>query len=241
MGVSGSLRDMDLTTLISILCNEGSQARLRVQRGQQEAELYFDEGNIVHIVMGKRQGEEVLYGLLKWDDGQFELERDVPAPARTVQTNWSNLVLVGMQQLDEAGREAQLLAEKEKEEQAMSALEDMLHEMAGEIPGFIASDVVGMDGLSVGSYTTDRKFDSEAASAQFALVMKLVQRTCAEIKGGEVEDNLVTTDRLYITTRFLGDGSYYVAIAVEKSTASLGNVRLVTRRYAPRLWNAIPK
>lgn len=101
MGVKGNLKDMSLTGLISINCNEGNQACLHLQRGTQEALIYFDAGQIVHMVLDGQEGEKVLCDLLLWEDGVFELERDVPPPARTVFTPWTNLVLEGMQILDE--------------------------------------------------------------------------------------------------------------------------------------------
>ncbi len=123
----------------------------------------------------------------------------------------------------------------------MAAIQDMLKEMAGEIPGFVSADVTGMDGLAIASYSANPNFDAEAASAQFALVMKLVQRTAAQLKAGDVEDNLVTTNNIYILTRFLGDGSYFLSVAVDKEMASLGNVRLMSRQYAADIWDTVPR
>jgi len=123
----------------------------------------------------------------------------------------------------------------------MATLTEVLKEMASEIPGFVASDVVGMDGVSIAGHAVDPKFDAEAAAAQFAMVMKLVQKSSGQLKVGAVEDNLVTTDKAYVITRFLGDGSYYLGVAVNKEDSSLGNVRLVSRQFSDAVWNAIPK
>ncbi len=242
MAVHGNLRDMTLTTLITVNCNEHNQGRLRLQQGPQEAFIYFDAGQIAHIVLGDQEGEEVITELLTWEDGEFELELDIPPPARTVTTPWSNLVLEGLRRLDEkvAEQEAPLIPFTE-EEPKMAKLNDLLKEMAGEIPGFIATDVVGMDGISIAGYTADPAFNAEAASAQFALVMKLVQKTVDMLKAGEFEDNLVTTDKAYILTRMLGDGSYYLGVAVDRNAASLGNLRMIARQYTDALWSAIPK
>jgi DNA-binding response OmpR family regulator/predicted regulator of Ras-like GTPase activity (Roadblock/LC7/MglB family) len=131
--------------------------------------------------------------------------------------------------------------EEPMEDNEMANLQDVLKDMANDIPGFVSSDVVGMDGLSIAGHASDPDFDSEAASAQFALVMKLVQKTTGQLDAGEVQDNLVTTEGAYILTRFLGDGSYYLGVAVSKDEGSLGNMRLITRTYADKLWDAIPK
>ncbi len=255
MAIQGDLKDMDLTALISVNCNEGNQARLRVQHESEEAFVFFDGGQIVHMELGDQIGESVIDELLTWEDGSFELDMQVPPPAHTVHTSWSNLVLDGMRRIDEnaAAKQEQSneqslenwlddidLAQHE-EVNEMAKLNDLLQEMAQEIPGLISTDVVGMDGLSIAHYATSPEFDAEAASAQFALVMKLVQKTIGQLKAGTVEDNLVTTNHAYVITRFLGNGTYYLSIAVNKETASLGNVRLVSRQYANLLWDAIPR
>ncbi len=123
----------------------------------------------------------------------------------------------------------------------MANLQDILKDLANDIPGFISADVVGMDGLSIAGYASSPDFDAEAASAQFALVMKLVSKTAEQLGSGEVQDNLVTTEDAYVLARFLGDGSYYLGVAVSKDMGSLGNVRLMTRNYADDIWDAIPR
>ncbi|TKJ28270.1 MAG: hypothetical protein CEE40_11895 [Chloroflexi bacterium B3_Chlor] len=102
MAVKGDLRDMDLSSIISINCNEMNQARLLIRNEGREATVFFQDGNIVHMSLDSLEGEEVIYELLAWDDGTFELEQGIAAPTRTVTTGWSELVLEGMQQLDEA-------------------------------------------------------------------------------------------------------------------------------------------
>ena len=77
-------------------------------------------------------------------------------------------------------------------------------------------------------------------AAQLALIMKLVQKSVDQLDE-EVEDNLVTTEVVYILSHFLGDGSYFLGVAVDKKTGSLGNMRLMTRQFADDIWGAIPK
>ena len=122
----------------------------------------------------------------------------------------------------------------------MAKLNDLLKEMAGEIPGFIATGIVGMDGLAIAQHAADPNFSIETASAQFTLVTKLAHKNASQL-GDEMEDNLTTTDQAYLITHFLGDGSYHQGIAVDKQAGSLGNVRLMVRQYADALWDAIPK
>lgn len=123
----------------------------------------------------------------------------------------------------------------------MTKLEQLLQEVRSELgTDFIATDIVGMDGLSIAGGSANPAFDASAASARFAMVMKLAANVSDKIKMGTVEDSLVTTDQAYIITRFLGDGSYYWGLAVTRN-ATLGAVRMVMNEYADQLWAAIPK
>jgi predicted regulator of Ras-like GTPase activity (Roadblock/LC7/MglB family) len=101
MAVQGNLIDISLSSLISINCNEMNQARLLVKHQDQEGSVFFDEGDIVHMTLGSQEGEDVIFELLTWEDGTFELTKDVRAPKRSVQTNWSHLLLEGLRRMDE--------------------------------------------------------------------------------------------------------------------------------------------
>jgi predicted regulator of Ras-like GTPase activity (Roadblock/LC7/MglB family) len=123
----------------------------------------------------------------------------------------------------------------------MTKLDDLVQEIRSELGAdFVSTDVVGMDGLSIAGQSADPNFDGSAASARFAMVMKLSEQVSKKINMGTVDDNLVTTDQAYIISRFLGDGSYYWGVAVTRN-AVLGLVRMVMNEYADQLWNAIPR
>jgi predicted regulator of Ras-like GTPase activity (Roadblock/LC7/MglB family) len=97
-----------------------------------------------------------------------------------------------------------------------------------------------MDGLSIAGGSMDPGFNSSEASARVAMVMKLAANVTTKVGMGVVDDNLVTTDRSYMLTRFLGDGTYFLNVAVTRN-AILGSVRLMMNEYAPQLWEAIPR
>lgn len=82
-------------------------------------------------------------------------------------------------------------------------------------------------------------FDSTDSSARFAAVMKLSASVSSKLNMGAVDDNLITTDKVYILSRFLGDSSYFWVLAVTRD-ATLGTVRMMMNEYAPLLWDAIP-
>lgn len=122
----------------------------------------------------------------------------------------------------------------------MTKLEQLLQSVRTEMGmDFVSTDVVGMDGLSVGGGSADPNFDSSAASARFAMVIKLGSKVADKIGLGAVDDILVATDHAYILARFIGDGSYYWGMAVTRD-ATLGMVRMVMNEYADQIWAAIP-
>jgi len=123
----------------------------------------------------------------------------------------------------------------------MTKLEQILQQVRTELGAdFVSTDVVGMDGLSIAGGSVVADFDSTAASARFAMVMKLAANVSSKIGVVAVEDSLVTTDQAYIITRFLGDGSYYWGLAVTRN-ATLGMVRTLMNEYADQIWKAVPK
>jgi len=122
----------------------------------------------------------------------------------------------------------------------MAKLDQLLQQVRNQLGAeFISTDVVGMDGLSIAGLAASTDFNAGEVSTRFAMVMKLAQRASATMGIGNVDDNLVTTDRVYVLSRFLGNGSYYWGLTVAKD-ATLGAVRLLMNEYANQIWDAIP-
>ncbi|MCX7839111.1 MAG: hypothetical protein N2559_06600 [Anaerolineae bacterium] len=122
----------------------------------------------------------------------------------------------------------------------MAKLDQLLQEVRAALGAdFVSTDIVGTDGISIAGGSVNPDFDSTEASARFAMVMKLASQVSNKIGIGAVDDLLVTTDKVFIITRFLGNGSYYWGLAVTKN-ATLGSVRVLMNEYADQLWDAIP-
>ena len=239
MTIKGNLSEMSLPTLVQMTCQEGTRAALSLVHGEQEAVLYFDRGNIVHAVMDNRAGEEVVYQVLNWQDGEFGLEADIPPPDNTVMTPWSTLLMDGLQQIDEERWD--LADDLMKEEYEMPEnMRDILAELGEQVPGFIAAGVVGMDGLGIAQHAVNG-VDVEAINAQMTLLIKLVDTTVTKIQAGMIEDFLLTTDHAYLLIRFLEGSDYFLGIAADKSKVNLGGMRLNSRVYSGRINDAMPR
>lgn len=123
----------------------------------------------------------------------------------------------------------------------MTKLDESIQKIRNELAAdFVGTDVVGMDGMSIAGLSLDPNYDNSVASANFSMVMKLGEKVCAKTNMGKLDDNLVTTDKVYILTRFLGNGEYFWGLTVTRN-ATLGSVRMLMNEYADQLWDAIPR
>lgn len=105
MAVQGDLSDIDITSVIQVLCTERRRAGLVMRRRGEEGVIFFDNGEIVHAMLGPLEGEEAVYQLLSWRDGTFRMTDKVRTPSRTVRTGWNALLMEGMRKIDEDRRE----------------------------------------------------------------------------------------------------------------------------------------
>jgi len=146
MGIKGKLRDMTIADLIQHTCQDRKTARLKIQHHNQQATLYFMDGNVVHAALGDLAGEEVVYHILQWENGTFDLETGVKPPATTISHGWASLLMEGAQRIDEAQHEketsklSQLLSGKEKHmniKRFSKIVEDLKEDLGA---GLVATD-----------------------------------------------------------------------------------------------------
>lgn len=123
----------------------------------------------------------------------------------------------------------------------MTKLDQLVQQIRVELGSdFISTDIVGSDGLSIAGGAMDPDFNNSEAAARYAMIMKLASKVSDKLALGAVDDNLTTTDKVMILTRFLGDGSYFWELVIRKD-ATLGSARIMMNEYAPELWSAIPR
>jgi CheY-like chemotaxis protein/predicted regulator of Ras-like GTPase activity (Roadblock/LC7/MglB family) len=162
--VHGNLRSMSLPSIVQINCTERNQARLRIRHDGQEGSIFFADGEVVHAAAGSQVGEEAVYALLAWEDGDFDLEMDIPATQHTVTTGWSGLLLEGMRRLDEktAGLEELEIEEKGVKDEMIQDLAKTLT----RIEGVTGAVVAARDGIVL-MHELEGDPDKEGAVAVF--------------------------------------------------------------------------
>lgn len=244
MGMSGNLTGLAAADLIQLNCVDQKVARLQIAHANQTAEIFFSDGQIVHAVSGSQKGEEVVYQVLGWNEGEFNLENDINSPETTIKRSWPSLLLEGARRLDEKGVDLPSTdseQEPESKENGMTQkFEEILTELAGEVSGFRGSFLIGVDGINLASKCIG-ELDLELASAQMASLLKLVNSSTEKIGAGNLEDNLTTTENEYILMRYLPGKEYFLGISADRKTGHLGNMRLMSKMYTERLAKAMPR
>lgn len=108
MAVEGDLKDLEITSLIQVLCTERRSAGVVVRRRGEEGVIFLDHGEVVHAMLGPLEGEEAAYQLFTWRDGTFRITDQARARTRTIETGWRHLMMEAMRQLDESRRDLKL-------------------------------------------------------------------------------------------------------------------------------------
>ena len=240
----GDLQDMAIADLVQLNCQGNKTACLMINHHSKQGMLYFKGGNVVHAVLDGEDGEESAYKILGWQEGTFDLQPGVEPPTLSITRGWSGLLIEGARRLDEESSISSsfdfiptLLSVVDTMAQKLDA---MLKELSGEIDGYIASNVVGMDGINI-AFHTNSKLDIEAVSAQMTMLFKLVDTSVSKTLNGHMEDNVLTTSNIYLYTRYLPDKQYFLGVITDRKTASLGNLRLICKIYVDRIQKIMPR
>jgi predicted regulator of Ras-like GTPase activity (Roadblock/LC7/MglB family) len=157
MPIVGNLKEMPLPSLIETNCRALQSARLHLSHRDQEGEVYFSDGQVVHAATASNRGEPALWQLMQWTEGTFVLENEFPAPERSIDRPWSDLLLDAMlHQADwnaDKAREAPMPAD---EIQKLKAIEG--------VTGVITA---GRDGVVMGASVPEGNGEAEAAVTVF--------------------------------------------------------------------------
>jgi len=102
-GFTGAISLPVLPDLIQVYTTAMTTGALTIRRGLDTGTIWIDRGSMVHAVCGDLSGEEAVYRLLEWRDGEFSLDAGTQAPARTIAASWQAVLMEGCRRLDEAG------------------------------------------------------------------------------------------------------------------------------------------
>ena len=90
-----------LPDVIQFLSGARKTGVLRLLEGKETGEIFLEKGRIVHAVIGDQAGEEAVYELVLWNQGEFLFEPGVTTDKSTVNKGNTNLLMEAARQRDE--------------------------------------------------------------------------------------------------------------------------------------------
>jgi len=106
--IQGRLEEMSMTDLLQSLEMGQKSCRLMVRKGSEQGELYFAGGQCRDAKSGKIDGDDAVYKVILWTEGEFEIDFNAAnASTRTTTTKTTTgLLMEAMRLMDEASRDA---------------------------------------------------------------------------------------------------------------------------------------
>lgn len=103
----GSLAQMNVIDLLQSLELGRKSCLLTLSRNGDRCELYVQEGQITHATYGPLSGDDAVYKVLSWQDGNFQIDFEGRASEQTTTRSTQGLLMEGLRLLDEANRDAE--------------------------------------------------------------------------------------------------------------------------------------
>jgi CheY-like chemotaxis protein len=100
--VTGSLAQMGFVDMIQILAAGQKSSHILLSAGEKRAEVYIQNGEIVHAKLEDVEGADAFYKLMQWQDGTFIAQRCSDFPERTVTRSVMSLLMEGARIADES-------------------------------------------------------------------------------------------------------------------------------------------
>ncbi len=106
--IQGRLEEMSMIDLMQSLEMGQKSCRLVVQKNGEQGELFFANGQCRDAKMGGTEGDDAVYKVLLWTEGEFEIDFNAAgASSRTTTTrNTTGLLMEAMRLMDESNRDA---------------------------------------------------------------------------------------------------------------------------------------
>jgi Domain of unknown function (DUF4388) len=101
MSLQGSLKHLQLADVIQLISVSGKTGMFHLKKNDRVGKIYLKDGNMVHAELDEIKGEEAVYELAIWNDGEFHFEPDVEPAVKTISKSNTNLLMEAARRLDE--------------------------------------------------------------------------------------------------------------------------------------------
>jgi hypothetical protein len=101
MAFQGSLAELHLPDIIQLISVSGKTGVFHLTDGALKGQIYLNDGKIVHAELDDVAGEEAVYTLAIWSQGDFRFEPGTATEHRTISKSNTNLLMEAARRLDE--------------------------------------------------------------------------------------------------------------------------------------------
>lgn len=101
MAFQGSLKELLLPDIVQLVSVSGKTGKFVLTRDDREGHIYLRDGQIIHAEVGDVTGEEAVYALAIWDDGDFLFTPGSDPVEPTITKSNTNLLMEAARRLDE--------------------------------------------------------------------------------------------------------------------------------------------
>jgi Domain of unknown function (DUF4388) len=101
MAFQGSLKELPLPDIIQLVSVSGKTGKFTLTRDSDRGFIYLKNGQMVHAMVGDLIGEEAIYSLAIWNQGEFQFSPSEEPDRQTITKSNTNLLMEAARRLDE--------------------------------------------------------------------------------------------------------------------------------------------
>jgi len=101
----GSLQNMNIMDLFQSLEMGHKNCMLTLTNNSDKCEMYFTDGQCTHALYGATKGDEAVYKVIAWTEGNFAIDFTGSSAEMTTTKSSQGLLMEGLRMLDEAARD----------------------------------------------------------------------------------------------------------------------------------------
>ena len=101
MTLRGTLSELEIVDLVQFPSTGRKTGELAVTRMDEDASLYYNKGDLNHVVTGTLSGMEALTEVLSWTEGEFEFRLDIESDERTIECDPNMALMIALTTKDE--------------------------------------------------------------------------------------------------------------------------------------------
>ena len=101
MAFQGSLAELHLPDIIQLVSVSGKTGIFYLTDGTLKGQIFLNDGKIVHAVLEDTSGEEAVYALAIWRQGEFRFDPGPATEQRTITKSNPNRLMEAARRLDE--------------------------------------------------------------------------------------------------------------------------------------------